>query len=845
MARFSGTYQGLPLKSVQFRRSDGLNPEQGFATMDYSDAKNLKLNVDAVPWRGADGGPDFPGPMSIRAWHELKSKGSGTKAKPKASTGLNLSGQLILKDESGEGIGDTVTIEGVYVDNAEEISQDLANAQEHSDGEILIEFSDVRRFYPDHGALLGRINCRLRGGIYDPLTVKNPKAKDDRGVGSGKNPTITKQDDEAWPFRDVIEFLFSQLPGSPEVHLDGLKDLPEPEEIDQVGTSIVNVIKALLDDYRLVAKMQPDGSYLIAKQAIKHLAPGEVAPSIGNKAKPKNVAYETKSVTFRHIPPVAMVLGRRRLRRMTCYFVPVFKDVDERIYRLSDIGKLWDGYSLDQVNRQVPLQPHKSFQDVPPALVRRQSQGAADAARALSNPLAVLGFSASQAAAAEEAADLHFRRQEIMRNQAYQLYAPARLFDEDAAKRNHNGVPFLEDRDQTPVNWLPMMEAPLYEKELKEIFPRSVPGRSGMGGVVLTPPVVRGARTCQVFYTDAFKATFHIRHRISSNVAWLNELAPAMTETLKKTVAEISATELRTQESVKSGKDLDSKIASSIWGATGIDFGINGRYAKVMEKLVHIEADKEAAEDEVRRVKILAESVISKIADLERDFLKIIGKFFTEGGIHLTGNLPHGVIPGGAYALDTTTGLLKFPDPVCVFMPPLVLNPETAIVAADGGVTVTFGHEVNRNEPTDFSSILFARDKGGKVEMCGACRPSHVKPYVIHDPDLQILEDDLGNPMNFEHCANQARRKAEPLLSGEPAYEGYKAQYSGFVKCVLERSVDSVQYVWDGDQAHTTVAINAPKCDMPLGSPKTPGYVDVENPSNIARKRAGPIGGAA
>jgi hypothetical protein len=173
----------------------------------------------------------------------------------------------------------------------------------------------------------------------------------------------------------------------------------------------------------------------------------------------------------------------------------------------------------------------------------------------------------------------------------------------------------------------------------------------------------------------------------------------------------------------------------------------------------------------------------------------------------------------------------------------MVFEGGSATVLTDGAVSATFGHEVNRNEPTDFSSVIFARSEKGKVEACGVNRGTAVKPQVVSAPDLRMYQDDLGFPMNLKACVEQGQRKAEPLLSGELATEGYVTEYSGFVQCALERSVSSIQHVWYGGAAHTFIAINAPGAAMALGSADTPQRFDSETRANQSRKLGDQIGG--
>lgn len=837
----SVTYQGLPLEAVEFRRSDGLNPERGTGIIDYKYLKELKLQSIAVPWRGVQQNADGPGAVSIKVATALL--GNATRANFQKSfepptSGFKLFGPLIFTTVFEGGETKVTRFEDIYIDNVEEVEMDLALAQTHKEGKCRIEFSDIRQFYGRYGTLIQRINCRMKSGKYDPRTVKKVKKTDDRGVGSGSKPTITTQSsgEEPWSFDEVMRYLFGQLPGSPNIILKDVGAIDAPEEIDSIGSPVASVIEDLLRVNGLVAKMQPDGSYLICRWGMKFLGPGEVIEEVdGAKIKPIYIAGEKKSVTFNDVPPVVMVLGRRRIRRRTLSYVAVFEDTDGKIYRLSDIDKVWEGYSFEAVCTQATLGAEKNFQDVPPKLFGRtftpqELQDLIGVAAIL--PGAIPGLSQKEAAAADEDRGLHFRRREIMRSQAFKMYAPDLMFGENAPQ-GKGGAPFMSDRDHEALDFLPMTNAPYYEHELKRFYPGKAEKKRG--SIFLVPPVVRGSRTGQVFYPNFLEASQHLRQLISMHEADIDDFFPRAFATEREKLKSVGEIELRADKNFESGAGLDSKLAREAWGAAGIDVGATSRVKSIIDGLQSSQDIKARAKQTIQNLEAMLDMENATVSKYKKELRALALTFANEGGIHLLSNMPYGQIPQGTYELEGQSGLLRFQELVCTLYPPLVFDGNSAIVVRDGNVSVTFGHEVNINEVSDFTSVMLT--KGG---VCGINVGSPIKPHVIHDPDLQMYEDDIGFPMNLDDCIAQAKKKAGAIVEQEVSSEGFSNQYDGFVKCALERSVVSIQYVWDHDTelAYTYVSINAPGARLPLGPGDVPKRIDVITPSNQARKRA-------
>lgn len=837
-------YQGIPCKAVEYKRSDGLQAEPGFVIVDYADLKELKLQDDALPWRGISETRDDPGGISIHVWHKIR--GTTTVAdspRPfkRAAAGLRLYGDLVLTTvmEAG-GDGDSTTYSDVYATNLDEIMEDLAEAREHKFGEIRIAISDIRKFYSQHGFILGRINCHLRNGRWDPTTVK----KAGRRRASG---TTTEQElnGEPWSFTDVMSYLFSQLPGSPRVaYAADLRGLRPPEEIDQIGASTLSVIQGLLDDYRLVAKMLPHGNYHLARKNARLLKAGEVSRELGDKgvAAPSFISYEKKSVTYVDAPTIVTVIGGRRVRRRTEAFVPVFQDLDGHTYRLFEIDKVWDGYSIFHVNQQASKGTEKNFANVPPRPPRRKLTDA-DREASLRSRERVPGTRDFEAVR-----DLHYRRRDIMRQQAYRLYAPAALFNENCP-RNKNGAIQMQDPDSDWIEFLPMGPAPFsstalaknlefgLEKNLKKV-----------GEVALHPPIVRAYRLGSVLEIDPAAAVAMLDDAIRKAEADYKNYIDSQIQVKSQELEPVSLlAEMAQQELKKSPGLVENSVAKFSFRNGGLGRGaIVGDAEKAMEEHKRairshnaLAIRRDGLKVQLEHLEGMKKAALAEINNWKKRRGEILLAIREEGGVHIgQSQMPYGVAPQNTYHLDPETGLLSFSELCCMIDPPILHDPNSGTVIGDGHVLVTFGHESKWNEPSDHTTVLFGRDERGAVGVIGVSATSPYKSSPVHDPELVMYEDERGIPLNLPSCIDQAARKAAHKLEGTRTEDGFVTQFSGFVKCILERGVDSVQHVWSGDDAYTFVAVNSPSWIGPAGAAASPRVIDTMSNARQSAKRA-------
>jgi hypothetical protein len=838
----SATYQGYPVKSVVWKRSEGLGAEVGSVVIDYSVLKELSLRTPMVPWTGDDGGADIPGGLVISDWWELFGKRPGTRSDYKPTknpaAGLEISGELILTSKFVDGKTKTVKYGEVFVLNAEEISENLAKVLEHKEGEIRIDITDIRQFYPRYGYIIGRINCRLENGKYDPKTIKKPGAV----VGDGRTVTRDEIEGEAWPFKDVTQYLFSQLPGGPSVTFmpKGLeKDLPPPEEIDHIGSNAATVLQGVLDNYGLVAKLQPNGTYLVCRRNDENfLKPGEVAPEINKKETPDHIAYEKLTVNRLDTPGCVMVLGGRLVRQETVGYVPVFKDLDGKWYFLSDVGKVWDGYDIWRVNRQAAKTPGKYFHDVPPEPIEEDiPEGVLDSI--IRTGKGIRGF-----AAGRQQDELHFGRRRIMREQAYRVYAPIGLFDN--APTNRKGAPYFTDASASSISYLPLGNVPLLESQVGEPVPGARKIKGDKGKIVLAPPVVRGAMLGEAIFTDVAQIVKAYDSIINGYMICMadNDLCISLT---KSRLGTLDDDRVKADRLAATGQTFKEKLVTKAQPGSpqgSQNLKISHEYIKRADKVRHatrtIEIELQIWLDVCIAHKVNLQATIDGIKKRRGEYLTLLA---VVGGLKGTGQLPYGTIPSTAYSLDSSTGILTFTKDVCCIVDrPIVYDRDQLTVEGDGMVSVTFGHQVDENATSDFTSIIFSKDGKGSADVAGANRPTGVKAQVVRDPDLVMYISGDGEPMNLQDCIDQARKKAEPLLEGPDVLDGHRNEFDGFLPCVLERGVNSVQYVWpakdpEGGTAFTYVATHSPMSVGPAGRVQTTKLLDKDGPARTAAKQ--------
>lgn len=407
------------------------------------------------------------------------------------------------------------------------------------------------------------------------------------------------------------------------------------------------------------------------------------------------------------------------------------------------------------------------------------------------------------------------------------------------------------DSDEDWIEFLPLGDAPFVASALEKSRELGMePPRSTKGPVALVPPIVRGYRLGQVLEIDPDAAVAMLDKAIDTGERNFAKFITAHVEEKTKELSEaLGPAMMADAEFRRIGGDNALKevfvfgIPTGRLGADGSIFrSAHSAFRETQRALKDHIAKKHKVEGLTRDIELLHEQgkiLLAEINDWKKRRGKILQAIREEGGVHIPmSQMPHGIIPQSVYSLDQRTGLLTLDELACVITPPIVHHPDSSRVLGDGMIMVTFGFESHWNEPSDYTNVIFGRQGNGGVEVIGVSATSPVKPAVVHDPDLVMYEDDRGIPLNMDDCIDQAAKKAAHKLGGARTTQGFSTDFSGFVDCALAPGVDSIQHVWDGDQAHTFVAVNSPGWIGPAGPAASHRPADAYTPARQAAKRS-------
>lgn len=812
--RLDVTYQGYPVKTCAYRRSDGLTPEPGYVDISIEALKKISIEPRQVPWRAVNGF-EFDGGMSIAAFAKLSTTVTQPPALPAPSGGgLNLFGDLVFRTYKSavggvEELAHETTYRDIFVDFAglEEITEDLADIEPHDKGTIRVPLTDIRRFYENYGPFAQSINAKLKSGGFDPLTVK--------------------PDGETWSAETTVKFLFSQLPGSPLVVRMDMKGVETPSDITGTGDPVLQVLTKVLDQMGLVPKMQPDGNYVVRKK-MRSVAQGTIfdGPDSSRARDPEDhLSYETKTQWMAERPPAVQVFGKRRVRRITTPYIPAVRDEHGNLAKLFDyIDEI--GYSRGQLNAQV-LAGEKNFEDVPGS------------------------------------GKLHATQREILRTHAYKTYAPAFLFAakeaEQSAKEKQNaelsallGISIstpsirLTDEDFEKAQFLPIVDVPFYVDELEAIDVK-IPGDTqdgDRGKFVVVPPVVRGRRVGQGLCTNFADVTRRFGELEAGDGLAINNL-------LSQLKAKISQRDT-VGKSLARSQEVLQEIAN-VGGNPNLVTRLEGDLSMIPQD-VHkhaeiariVQEDLEAQQRKAAQIDLDVADIKAKINEARqtairhRDEFQAFSNAYREilgsVGVQAIINLPYGVVEG-RYTLTRETGVIEFAEPMCHMAQPVLLAGETGAVVNDGAISITYGYEERINSIEDWTSVIFTTEiaeetspaneelagflekKSTQVWVVGVSRSTPIKCKVERAPTMRLYESDEGTPFNLGAVVKEAGGKAFGQLVNDITQIGYASRYGVFFRAALEAGIQSVQYAFDGSSGSLFIHANSPNSRISVDVP--------------------------
>lgn len=788
-------YQGYKCVRGAYRRSDGLQPEHGVVEIPLEDMGQIEIKGRSIPWE-AVGGVEHDGCVDIRTWERFKKSASTTADRgpmPNPSEGLNLSGDLILRtvdDKSGKTVRE-IKYSDVYVDvGTEETTRDLATILEHREGLVRVPLTDIRQYY-DQGGLLCRINCRKKNGAWDYDTLK--------------------EDQNPWPFMDVLEFLFSQLPGSPPIAGEcdvNVMQFDSPQGIEGQGEPALQHLEKFLERFGLKAQMQPDGKYAVNLKFSNRIGKQTLAtaPRKPESVSPGEMQYERLTSTPTKRPSAVCVLGGKRVQRESAHCVPVIQDPEDgNWYTLENRCAAW-GYSLSELNRHVFVGGPRQYADVPPV------------------------------PSTHESAMSHNGRRDALK-MAYRYYLPTFMIS-PAGKVIGTGR-LTDDPVIELVPWLPMVDSAWYLQELQGEFTKKHPedkeSKGDVDDFVLLPPVVRANFVGEKFFRTWKEFEREHEALMARAVGVKDQLEILKYEYEKKnkdTYDELN----------KANKELEKSLDNAKLAKFGVEPGETTpafdykaavkRFGQVMAEDMRKKAITEsaAAKEAKARYDSMIQHLDKEIESQEKAILDIRNKMgemkanYEKNGSLLARFNTGQCATKKAWVKDPKTGLIESSVPLVTIDKPFFFNGDSVHVIANGAVVVTFGHEIKGSWAGAFTNFLFFADDGGdptsdaKPTFGGCHRSSPIKAHMVRMESREYLQEN-GNPVNYNACYSEAKGKAAAMLAGPAIVPGWVMELHGLRKCVLDAGICSVQHDWDGDVGQTHVSVNAPGARMPLLAP--------------------------
>ena len=797
-------YQDFPCTRMEFTRSTGLAPDKGYVEINMEDLGEIRLYPLSFRFRSTNT-RGYESGLPLAAFLKIKLTATVRPPYQSRGSGLNEFGELVIQSYVDGNKSTTITYHDVYVDPSglQEVTDDLSNVLDHSEGVVRVPLTDIRQFYSGHSPVYQRINARFPSGQHDTDSIYF----EDMSV------TITEEGRKTgkpYTAYQVFRYLFSQLPGSPDckdVGGVGLKSLPDPQDIAGDGQPAVEVIQRLLDQYGLEACFQPDGNYILNHKIVAEDMGQKVPTAPGKLSDIPYINYERKTHSLSPRPPVVEVIGKKKVQQHRILFKAAVLDLDGVYRALDDIEDLW-GYERGSIAKQIGVSSDKAFDDVPPGDEVRGAD-----------------------------AKLYHQRREILRDQAYKVFVPAWLLSMDKIAPSYGGPSKFGFRPGN-VEWLPtlpVMECPLYEKQMKGL-PFMMPSPTGVpeaGKVVWVPPIVSGS-----YFTSGLFRDFEAVERRWMTLDAINQ---SMYDETK--AGRSASVKWKNKFKTENQEWKKARDANKVWGSdllTGVkdrvgaffgfsDVEFRDRFA---QDTAHIRQRSFAIiQKEIQEYDEELNTINKFKVEQDEDYKKFKTVYEKFGVMWLHYNVSNQIIRGG-YAIDRKTGILKFNDHMYLTVSPFYFDRETVVPHRPAVIEMMYGVESNTNTKYDYTTIQVAGDtESGAVDVVGVQCLGVIPPYIMQAPSLQFAQEMDGTPMNVETVKDAALEMARPILSQPRSATGYDRDYNGLWKVVLDMGVSRIVHEFDGDVGYTRVDINNHSKNF---KPK-PGMVGQNVAAHLAR----------
>lgn len=279
-----------------FARSTGLEPDHGFIVMHKEDFKDFVI-TESVPGVNA--------PVDIK-----------TQEKPgPGAPGFQSAGTLVYQLVEADGTVHRVTWEQILVT---ERGVEVAHPDDDDENEVVrVPLTDIRLLYATRGVVTGWVNVPKQGS-------KGKKAgggtQEKPGSGTAGGPALlpgSTNNGEPWTVETVLKKkILPQLPGNPTLRIQKER----PAFFDEVvGPKVWQAVLAkdavqdVLRDFDLEFVLNLDASVSLWKkgEGALQLANGQQFATMNTSDAniDPRIATSRKLVTFRHAPPVVVVVG--------------------------------------------------------------------------------------------------------------------------------------------------------------------------------------------------------------------------------------------------------------------------------------------------------------------------------------------------------------------------------------------------------------------------------------------------------------------------------------------------------------------------------------------------------
>ena len=316
---------------------------------------------------------------------------------------------------------------------------------------------------------------------------------------------------------------------------------------------------------------------------------------------------------------------------------------------------------------------------------------------------------------------------------------------------------------------------------------------------------------------------------LANKVAQLENLAEPLRRAQLYAPGTDGIPELKLKYLDRTGQDSSTSKIADYSEAARAAFEIAGEQFdtfvtnKIDDECLKAITEAEELGKEIERIKARREELESKtLLKWDEEFGILKATYEKHHAFKLWGNIGHGLLSPKLISIDDRTGILRSNEPLVVCALPFYFEPDMATVLSDGAVYVTAGYESQYGSIRDWTTITLAAAAGQlesaapEIKVIGVNSAVPVKCKAVKIKSRMYLSD-FGTPFNYTEIKSEAVGAASEFFHMKPILDGFRADYVGFRGAALDLGCESVQHVFDGDRAMTTIVVESPKMRAPLG----------------------------